>query len=131
MILASGVSLPTAAIIAAIAGLVGLWVGGLRSERSRRREFYAKALEATLAYGEFPFVIRRRDDADPPGERVRISEARRSIQRDLATFESLMRIERAGDVAANYRAPVAKTRETAGGYMAQEWRRPPIPTTNR
>jgi hypothetical protein len=83
-------------------------------------------LEATLAYREFPFVIRRRDHAAAGGERVRISEALRWIQRDLGTFESLMRVERAGEVATSYRTLVAKTREIAGAYMTQEWGRAPI-----
>ena len=126
-------SAPGAALIAvAVAGLINvaaLAAVGLRQERQRRRDAYAGALEATLAYREFAYAIpRRRHDARAE-ERVRISEALREVQRDLARAESLMKIERAVKVAAAYRQLVAKTRETAGGYMHDAWKREPSPTT--
>jgi hypothetical protein len=123
-------SAPGAAVIAAaVAGLINvaaLAAVGLRQERQRRRDAYAAALEATLAYREFAYAIpRRRHDARAE-ERVRISEALREVQRDLARAESLMKIERAVKVAAAYRQLVAKTRETAGGYMHDAWKREPV-----
>jgi hypothetical protein len=57
---------------------------------------------------------------------VRISEALREVQRDLARAESLMKIERATKGAAAYRQLVAKTREIAGGYMHDAWKRNPV-----
>ena len=124
------VSAPVAALIAAAVAasinVVVLAAVGLREERRRRRDFYAAALEATLAYREFAYAIPRRRPDALAEERVRISEALREVQRDLARAESLMRVERATKVAAAYRQLVAKTREVAGGYMRDAWERDPI-----
>jgi hypothetical protein len=115
----------TAAVIvgvaAAVVALIGVWINGLRQERHRRRELYADALEATYAYREFAYVVRRRRSDVPGEERVRISESLREIQRDLAKYEALMKIERCTNVAVNYRHLVDKTREVAGGYMRASW----------
>ena len=128
MIAVVKVSLPVAALIAAAASLFTLWVAGIRADRARRRELYAKALEVALAYREFPYVIRRRNDEDLPAERVRISEALRAIQRDLALYESILRVERHRRVYVEYKNLIAKTRQIAGGYMREEWERPAITT---
>ena len=124
------ISAPVAALIgaaaAAVINLLVLAAVGLREERRRRRDFYAAALEATLAYREFAYAIPRRRHDAAADERVRISEALRNVQRDLAQAESLMRVERATKVAAAYRQLLAKTREVAGGYMQNAWERDPI-----
>jgi hypothetical protein len=109
------------AIVAAVIAMLGVWINGLRAERHRRRELYAAALEATYAYREFAYVVRRRRPEVPGEERVRISEALREIQRDLAKYEALMKIERCTKVAVEYRNLVEKTREVAGGYMRAAW----------
>jgi hypothetical protein len=108
-------------IVAAVIAMLGVWINGLRAERYRRRELYAAALEATYAYREFAYVVRRRRRDAPGEERVRISEGLREIQRDLAKYEALMRIERCTNVAVEYRNLVVKTREVAGGYMRAAW----------
>jgi hypothetical protein len=120
------VSLPLAAAIAAAASLFTLWVAGLRADRARRRALCAKALEAALAYREFPYVIRRRNHEELPAERVRISEALREVQRDIALYESMLRVERHRRIYVEYHNLIKKTREIAGGYMREEWQRPPI-----
>ena len=121
---------PGAALIgagtAAAINVIALFLVGVRQERQRRRDLYAGALEATIAYREFPYAIPRRRHDERPAERVRISEALREVQRDLARAESLMQIERARGVATSYRALVSKTREIAGGYMRDAWERDPI-----
>jgi hypothetical protein len=126
------ISAPVAALIgAAVAAAINLLVlaaVGLREERRRRRNFYAAALDATLSYREFAYAIPRRRYDALAEERVRLSEALRELQRDLARAESLMRVERAIKVAAAYRQLVAKTREVAGGCMREAWARDPITT---
>jgi hypothetical protein len=108
-------------VTAAVVALLGVWINGLRAERHRRRELYATALEATYAYREFAYVVRRRRNDVPGEERVRISEALREIQRDLSKYEALMKIERCTRVAVKYKHLVEKTREVAGGYMRDSW----------
>lgn len=122
----TGTTAIIAAIVAAAVSLVALWINGVRQERQRRREFYAAALEATFAYREFAYAVRRRRHDQPEAERVRISEAMREVQRDIARHDALMRIERAANVAAQYRALVVKTREVAGGYIRSAWESRPI-----
>lgn len=114
--------------VAATVSLLTLWVAGLRAERTRRRELYADALAATMAYREFPYAIRRRqhEEEHRSAERVRISEALREVQRDLSQYSALMRIERAEKVANAYHVLVTKTREIAGGYMKDGWNADPI-----
>jgi len=116
--------------VAAVVSLLTLWVAGLRAERTRRRELYADALAATMAYREFPYAIRRRryEEEHRSAERVRISEALRDVQRDLSQYTALMRIERADGVVKAYRVLVTKTREVAGGYMKDAWEAEPIET---
>jgi hypothetical protein len=115
-----------AALIAGVIAAVGIWINGLRGDRTHRRELYARGLAATLAYREFPYAIRRRR-ADVHGEeRVRLSEALREVQQELAYCESWLRTERSDRVAAEYRALVVQTREIAGGYMHEAWISPPL-----
>jgi hypothetical protein len=118
----------TAAIIAGAVAVFVLWANGLRVERARRREMYAKALELTYAYREFAYAVpRRRHELEHrAAERVRISEAMRDVQRDLMRYESLLHIERARRVYVTYRALVAQSRKVAGGYIRAAWERPPI-----
>jgi hypothetical protein len=119
-----------AAGVSAAIGLLTLWVAGLRAERARRRELYAEALAATMAYREFAYAIRRRraEAEERSAERVRISEALRDVQRDLSQYQALMRIERATKVATAYQTLVGKTREIAGGYMKDAWQEEPVQT---
>jgi hypothetical protein len=117
-----------AAVVAGLVAVVGIWINGLRADRARRRELYARGLAATLAYREFPYAIRRRR-ADAPGEeRVRLSEALREVQQELAYCEAWMRTEPLGGVATEYRNLVEKTREVAGSYMHNAWKSDPLET---
>jgi hypothetical protein len=128
--LVMAITAPAAALIgagtASIVNLLGIVAIGLRQDRQRRRELYANALEATLAYREFAYAVPRRRFGARPEERVRISEAMREVQRDLAGAESLMKIERGDEVRAAYSRLVAETRRIAGGYIREAWQTEPI-----
>jgi hypothetical protein len=110
--------------VAALVSLLTLWVAGQREVRQRRRESYAKALTAGVAYREFPYAIRRRRDDAPGEERVRLSEALREIQRELAFYEAWMRLEGSGETITTFQALIAETRKVAGGYMSEAWKEP-------
>jgi len=90
------------------------------------RELYAGGWAAVQAYKEFAFAVRRRNLEDRAGERVRISEAMREVQKDLAFYEALIGRERSDSVACEYRILVAKTREIAGGIIKRSWNEEPI-----
>lgn len=96
------------------------------ARRERLRELYAGGWAVLQAYKEMAFAIRRRNSDDRPGERVRLSEAMREIQKDIAYYEALIGRERSGRVAAEYRGLVTKAREIAGGIVRRSWNEDPI-----
>jgi hypothetical protein len=110
-----------AAAVAGAVSLIGLWLKGLRDERSRRRQHFAEALTAVVAYQEFPYAIRRRRHDQPGEERVRLSEALRQVQETLAFHQAWVDLEAQSETAEAYRAFVAATRRVAGGYMRAAW----------
>lgn len=127
--IASVSSLATVGIsagVAAAVSIVTLWVNGGRQERARRRELYAAALAATMAYREFPYaIVRRRPEQEHrSAERVRISESLREVQANIAQHQALLRVERSNGVTRAYNELVGKTREIAGGYMKDAWEGP-------
>jgi hypothetical protein len=121
------VALPLiAATIALFGVLVTLAVNGRRAERDRLRALYAGGWAAVQAYKEMAFAIRRRNAEDRAGERVRLSEALRDIQRDLAYHEALIARGRPGEVGEAYRTLVAEMRAIAGGIIKRSWNDEPI-----
>jgi hypothetical protein len=106
-----------AAVIAFTGVMIKLWWDARSARRERLRELYAGGWAAVQAYKEMAFAIRRRNVEDRPGERVRLSEEMREIQKDISYYEALIGRERSGRVAADYRGLVAKTREIAGGMQ--------------
>jgi hypothetical protein len=114
-----------AAIVSAVILLVGHWITGRRESTSRRRELFAKAFAASIAYREFAYAIRRRRDDHSAEERVRLSEAIREVQEQLAFHAAWIEIE-SSRVAVAYRALLSETRRVAGGYMREAWATPAI-----
>ncbi|HVP03706.1 MAG TPA: hypothetical protein VMT10_14140 [Solirubrobacteraceae bacterium] len=115
-----------AAALAFTAHMIILIVNGRRARRERLQELYAGGWAAVQAYKEMAFAIRRRNIDDRSGERVRLSEAMRDIQKDLAYHDALIGRERSGRVATEYRNLVLKTREIAGGIVRRSWNNEPI-----
>lgn len=118
----------------AVSGIIAFltfWAAGVRQERSRRQQLYADALAALVAYREFAYVIRRRRGPIPGHEeiageeRVRISEALREVQKDVAFHSAWIKAEPAS-VAARYADLVEQTRRLAGGYMHDAWNADPL-----
>lgn len=114
-----------AAGIAAIVSLTTLWIGGLREAFDRRRGSYAQALAACVSYREFPYAIRRRRDDVPGEERIRLSEALREIQRELAFHSAWIRLEASTATVKAYAALVGETRRVGGKCMHEAWKAPP------
>jgi hypothetical protein len=121
------VVVPLIAAAIAFAGvMIKLWWDARSARRDRLRELYAGGWAVVQSYKEMAFAIRRRNIDDRPGERVRLSEAMREIQRDLSYHEALIGRERSGRVATEYRNLVAKTREIAGGVIRRSWNEEPM-----
>lgn len=125
--LADGVLIPAVVslLVTLLAAAAGWWWQLRQKRRDEQGRLYADALAAVQAYKEFPYVVRRRDHTAPATERVRISEAVRAVQQDIAFHTAWMDIHD-GDVAAAYRRLVAETRRIAGGLMHEAWKTAPV-----
>lgn len=117
------VLLGSAAVAAVISAVVTLATQGLtlrQQETGRQREMFAKALAACVAYREFPFAIRRRRADQPDAERLRLSEAIRDVQQQLAFYGAWIDTE-STEVGEAYRELVRATRTLAGQQMHDAW----------
>jgi hypothetical protein len=122
-VIAAGIT----AAIAVLSLAVNHVVKTVRENRSRRRDMFAKAFSATVAYSEFPYVVRRRRTSDPEEERVRISTELRKIQEDLSYYSAWVESE-SRKVAETFSVLVAETRRIAGGQIHNAWRDEPVLT---
>jgi hypothetical protein len=114
--------------VAALVSLLTLWIAGQREARQRRHRSYADALAAGVAYREFPYAIRRRRDNVAGEERVRLSEALREVQRELAFHEAWIKLEGSSGTVEAFERLVAETRRIAGSYMHDAWNGAPAKT---
>jgi hypothetical protein len=118
------------AVVSFFGILIGLWVNGDRAERQRRRELHARALAAALAYGEMPFMIRRRrweEDAQS-SERVRLSDHFSAVKAELSTCQVLLAADGDKRVSRAYEELIRVARSTAGAEAHDAWQEPPIKT---
>ncbi len=125
------ISAPVGLAAVGLAGiLIGLWVNGDRAERQRRRELHARALAAVLAYGEMPFMIRRRrhEDDERSIERVRLSAHFSTVKAEISTCQVLLAADGDQRVSAAYNALVETARQTAGQEAHEAWNDDPIET---
>jgi hypothetical protein len=108
--------------------LLGLAVSGDRTERQRRRDLHGRALGAVLAYGEMPFMIRRRrsEEKERSSERVRLSDHFSEVKAEMSTCEVLLAADGDERVSAAYRGLVLTARATAGAEAHEAWENPPI-----
>lgn len=116
------------AAIAAAGVLLGLWVNGDRAERQRKRELHARALAAIIAYGEMPFMIRRRrcEDDERSAERVRLSDHFSAVKAEVTTCQVLLAADGDEKLATAYDELVEEARRTAGQEARVAWTEPPI-----
>jgi len=125
------VAAPAVGTIIAFAGvLLGLLVSGDRAERERRRALHARALAATLAYAEMPFMIRRRrsEEAERSAERVRLSDHFSAVKAEIATCQVLLAADGDEKLAAAYDDLIEVARGTAGREAHTAWEDPPVAT---
>jgi hypothetical protein len=122
---------PTAAALLALGGvLLGLWVNGDRSERQRKRDLHARALAAIIAYGEMPFMIRRRrhEEAERSAERIRISDHFSNVKAEVSTCQVLLSADGDERLAEAYEELVEEAQRTVGQEAHTAWTRPAITT---
>jgi hypothetical protein len=123
------ISAPIAGAIIALAGvLLGLLINGDRTERQRKRDLHARALGAIIAYGEMPFIIRRRrfEESEQSSERVRISGWFAEVKADVSTCQVLLAADGDERLAAAYDDLVDEAGRTAGREAHVAWTKPAI-----
>jgi hypothetical protein len=123
------VNAPIVGVAIALAGvLFGLWINGDRTERQRKRDLHARALAAILAYGEMPFMIRRRrfEESERSAERVRLSDHFSTVKAEINTCQVLLAADGDEKLAAAYDALVQEARQTAGQEAHTAWTEPPV-----
>jgi hypothetical protein len=121
-LLESGV---VAAVVAGLVSLTTLAASGWRARLDRQRQLFADAFEAIVAYREFAYIVRRRQDHSA-GERSRISSELSAVQARIASLEARVRVE-APKVGEAYAALVTRAREVAGQQIRSGWDAPPLP----
>lgn len=108
--------------------LIGLWIHGARAERQRRRDLHGRALNAVLAYGEMPFMVRRRrfEEEERSAERVRLSTHFSAVKAEISTCQVLLAADGDQRLSTAYDALVETARQTAGQEAHQAWEADPI-----
>ncbi|MBE8519416.1 hypothetical protein ILP97_18205 [Amycolatopsis sp. H6(2020)] len=128
----SGTSVAVAAVVsgaflaALVTAVITIWLARRKTreeERNRLRAAFAEAFAAYQAYKEFPYAIRRRRVDAPGEERVRLSEALRSVQADLAYHVAWTTIE-SEHVGKAFAELIKQVRTTAGTAMHDAWNAP-------
>lgn len=114
-----------AAVIAAVATLITLYVNGRRAHKDRQRALFAAAFGDVAAYKEFPYIVRRRRHDTPADERIRIPAELSEVQRKLNHNRAVLQVE-APRVARAYAELVGATRATAGGAIRTGWDLDPV-----
>lgn len=113
-------------LAALITAAITIWLARRKTreeERNRLRAAFAEAFAAYQAYKEFPYAIRRRRVDAPGEERVRLSEALRSVQADLAYHSAWIVIE-SEQVGKAFAELIKQVRATAGTAMHEAWNAP-------
>ena len=113
------------ALVAAAVALAVAASKNRREEQARVRKCLAEAYQAYTDYKEFPYAIRRRNAADPGGERVRVSEDIRKVQSSLSYHQTWTRVE-AAELGDAYNALVDEARKVVGGAMRLAWTESPV-----
>lgn len=123
----TGADVPTPVIAAAVAaaGSLALWVLNAwftdrRENIARQRDTFSKAFAVSVAYQEFPYVVRRRRHDEPEKERLRISDQLRHLQQELAYYAAWISTE-SPSVGQKYEDLISAVREVAGGYIRDAW----------
>lgn len=107
-----------------VAGLVTAFLTGLRGAATTRRDGYAAAIEALVAWAEFPYRVRRRTDDKAETLRA-LAELGHDVQERLARHRSWVAAESAA-VGGEFDAVIGQVRADVGTATAAAWKAPPV-----
>jgi hypothetical protein len=113
------------AIVALAVSLATFFLTGRRARLDRQRQVFADAFSAVAEYREYPFIVLRRDPAEPAKERQRIGGDLSEVQSKLNSYGARLRVEERF-VGDRYRELVAATRRVAGSKIREAWNREPV-----
>jgi len=114
----------SAGVIAAVAtSVLGRWA----QATEQRRESYAAAVKALVAWLEYPYRIRRRT-SDGPEELARLAGLGHDLQERLRCHQTWIETE-SGRVAKAYRDALASLGAVVGPACTEAWRTPPVTTS--
>jgi len=107
-----------------VAGLVTALLTGLRGAATARRDGYAAAIEALVAWAEFPYRVRRRTDDDPETLR-RLADLGHDLQEKLARYRSWVAAESSA-VGGEFDAVIGEVRGNVGTATGAAWQASPV-----
>ena len=107
-------------------GLIAIWLNRRDAARSRRRQGYAEAATAVVAWIEFPFRVRRRT-SDDPSVLAELAQLGHDLQERLAFSLAWIAADHAQRYE-QYMALVATARRKVGPLVQEAWRNPPSTT---
>jgi hypothetical protein len=113
------------AVSGGLASILTLLYNSAQDRRDRHREHFSRALQSVSQYEEFPYIVRRRNAAQPEAERIRISTELRAVQAELS-YHATWIITESERVGAAYGELVKELRKVAGGLMHDAWKTNPI-----
>ncbi|MEX0992209.1 MAG: hypothetical protein WD004_08085 [Actinomycetota bacterium] len=110
--------------VAALVAVAGYLVNQRLARRERKSTMFASAIEATVAYQEMPYRVRRRPP-DDASERMRLVNSMSDVQEKIAFHQAWIATE-SEQVAEKYKVLVDAVRREAGEHMRQAWLQPAI-----
>lgn len=111
-----------------VAGVLTAVLTGLRAAAATRRDSYAAAVEAVVAWAEYPYRVRRRTD-DEPGTLGKLAGLGSDLQERLARSRAWVATESSA-VAAEFDCAIGEIREKVGDAVVEAWRAAPVTTAD-
>jgi hypothetical protein len=112
-------------LLALVVSVATFFVAGRRARLDRQRQVFGDAFAAVMAYREYPFMVRRRNQDEVSKERQRISADLSQLQAKLNGFKAMLRVEDPY-VGERYVELVAATRRVVGALIKEAWNTDPV-----
>jgi hypothetical protein len=107
-----------------IGTLITMWVAGLRTSAATRRDTYAAAVQALVAWWEYPYRIRRRT-SDSPETLSGLAALGHDLQEQLARHRAWIAAE-SRILIQVFDQALAKARTPVANACRDAWEHPPI-----
>lgn len=113
-------------VVAALTSVATMWVTRAGDAANQRRQHYAEAVRALVAWIEFPYRIRRRSD-DEAATLHELTTIGHDLQERLALHKAWMSAEHSG-MALAYEESVKKASLVVSPALREAWNSPFIST---